>query len=87
MGCKDFDKGAVMASHKTSRTKTIAETLAPSFSLRQRRCHILTAGLQLEQAILEKAKLRRVHVLRLRHLEDFRLGQVLGSTGHFSSLR
>ena len=38
--------------------------------------------LQLHQPLAEELELCRVHVLRLRHLDDFRLGQNLGFTGH-----
>ena len=32
---------------------------------------------KIDQALAEEAQLRRVHVFRLRHLDDFRLGQDL----------
>ena len=38
--------------------------------------------LEIEQALAEEAQLRRIHVLRLRHLDDFRLGQDLRFAGH-----
>src|SRR5258706_8155450 len=44
-------------------------------------------ALQLEEAFAEEPQLRGVHVLRLRHLRDFRLGQGFCFAGHRSSLR
>src|SRR6185437_4628120 len=42
-------------------------------------------ALQLEEPLAEEFELRRVHVFRLRHLDDFRLGQGLHFAGHCSS--
>jgi len=42
-------------------------------------------ALQLEQPLAEELELGRVHVFRLRHLEDFRLGQGLRFACHCSS--